>query len=138
LGVDHPVLSKVAKYFFEIDGGKKMRPTMAILMARAVESHKLSLANRKSPTPAHPSCTYMFERVGGIGKNDSLITLLAHWELSAPMSIYHLLYSYRWQEEELNGCLAFTTKTGWDHVRRLSSFFLTIIDITKTHSFSFL
>ncbi|CAM9337252.1 unnamed protein product, partial [Phaeothamnion confervicola] len=28
LGTDHPVLSAAAKYFFEIDGGKKVRPTM--------------------------------------------------------------------------------------------------------------
>ena len=28
LGSDHPVLEQCAKYFFEIDGGKKIRPTM--------------------------------------------------------------------------------------------------------------
>lgn len=28
LGSDHPVLEQCANYFFEIDGGKKIRPTM--------------------------------------------------------------------------------------------------------------
>lgn len=28
IGTDHPVLNAAAKYFFELDGGKKMRPTM--------------------------------------------------------------------------------------------------------------
>lgn len=39
LGVDHPVLARVAKYFFDFDGGKKMRPAMVLLMARAVNAH---------------------------------------------------------------------------------------------------
>ena len=43
LGVDHPVLSTVAKYFFELDGGKKIRPVMTILISRAIAAHKLSL-----------------------------------------------------------------------------------------------
>lgn len=28
IGTDHPVLNAAAKYFFELDGGKKIRPTM--------------------------------------------------------------------------------------------------------------
>lgn len=39
LGVDHPVLSTVAKYFFEMDGGKKLRPTMVMLVSRAANAH---------------------------------------------------------------------------------------------------
>ncbi len=63
LGVDHPVrsaarvgatrrrtlthtihstpqvLSTVAKYFFDFDGGKKVRPALVLLMAHAVNSH---------------------------------------------------------------------------------------------------
>ncbi len=53
------MLSTVAKYFFEIDGGKKMRPTMAILMARAIESHKASVSNRK-----HESISIIVLRIG--------------------------------------------------------------------------
>lgn len=38
IGTDHPVLNAAAKYFFDLDGGKKIRPTMvsteqSILMA---------------------------------------------------------------------------------------------------------
>lgn len=35
LGSDHPVLEACAKYLFEQDGGKKIRPTMVLLIARA-------------------------------------------------------------------------------------------------------
>jgi len=40
LGSDHPVLSTVARYFFEQDGGKKMRPTLVLLMSRAANAHE--------------------------------------------------------------------------------------------------
>lgn len=40
LAVDHPVLATAAKYFFELDKGKKVRPTMVILMARATNHHR--------------------------------------------------------------------------------------------------
>jgi len=39
LGSDHPVLEACAKYFFELDGGKKIRPTMVLLISRAVAAH---------------------------------------------------------------------------------------------------
>uniref|UniRef100_A0A7S1U6T1 Uncharacterized protein n=1 Tax=Phaeomonas parva TaxID=124430 RepID=A0A7S1U6T1_9STRA len=35
LGSDHPVLQACAQYFFELDGGKKIRPTMVLLVAAA-------------------------------------------------------------------------------------------------------
>lgn len=35
LGSDHPVLQACAQYFFELDGGKKVRPTMVLLMSAA-------------------------------------------------------------------------------------------------------
>ena len=35
LGSDHPVLETVAQYFFDVEGGKKIRPTMVLLMSRA-------------------------------------------------------------------------------------------------------
>ncbi|OQR92468.1 hypothetical protein THRCLA_08695 [Thraustotheca clavata] len=38
LGSDHPVLEAVAKYFFENDGGKKIRPTMILLLSQAAEA----------------------------------------------------------------------------------------------------
>lgn len=40
LGSDHPVLSAVARYFFEHDGGKKVRPTMVLLVSQAAEAHR--------------------------------------------------------------------------------------------------
>eukprot|EP01138_Halocafeteria_seosinensis_P008698 gb/GECG01008890.1/.p1 GENE.gb/GECG01008890.1/~~gb/GECG01008890.1/.p1 ORF type:complete len:320 (+),score=23.43 gb/GECG01008890.1/:1-960(+) len=40
LGVDHPVLSTVSHYFFKIDGGKKLRPTMVVLMSQAMNYHR--------------------------------------------------------------------------------------------------
>ena len=43
LGIDHPVLAKVAQYFFDArtggSGGKKVRPAMVLLMSRAVNAH---------------------------------------------------------------------------------------------------
>lgn len=39
LGTDHPVLSAAAKYFFELDAGKKVRPTMVLLMSGALNHH---------------------------------------------------------------------------------------------------
>ena len=39
LGSDHPVLHRVAQYFFNVEGGKKVRPTMVLLVARACNTH---------------------------------------------------------------------------------------------------
>jgi len=39
LGSDHPVLERVAQYFFNAEGGKKVRPTMILLFARAAKAH---------------------------------------------------------------------------------------------------
>jgi len=45
LGIDHPVLSTVAKYFFDFGGGgKKIRPALVLLMAHAVNAHESSIA----------------------------------------------------------------------------------------------
>ncbi|DBA01916.1 TPA: hypothetical protein N0F65_005105 [Lagenidium giganteum] len=52
LGSDHPVLAAVAKYFFETDGGKKVRPTMVLLVARAAEAHRAATG---APLPANQS-----------------------------------------------------------------------------------
>ncbi len=35
LGSDHPVLDTVAQYFFDVEGGKKIRPAMILLVSRA-------------------------------------------------------------------------------------------------------
>ncbi|EQC33189.1 hypothetical protein SDRG_09173 [Saprolegnia diclina VS20] len=48
LGSDHPVLEAVAKYFFENDGGKKIRPTMILLLAQAAEAARDPLSTDKS------------------------------------------------------------------------------------------
>lgn len=42
LGVDHPVLETVARYFFNWEGGKKVRPALVMLMAHAVNTHVAS------------------------------------------------------------------------------------------------
>ncbi len=42
LGSDHPVLEKCAKYFFDIDGGKKIRPTMVLAMSYALNGQNYS------------------------------------------------------------------------------------------------
>ena len=40
LGDDHPILRKVAQYFFQHDSGKKVRPTMLFHFARAAQAHR--------------------------------------------------------------------------------------------------
>ncbi|RHY52328.1 hypothetical protein DYB34_003112 [Aphanomyces astaci] len=42
LGSDHPVLEAVAKYFFDNDGGKKIRPTMILLVSQAAEADRVA------------------------------------------------------------------------------------------------
>jgi solanesyl diphosphate synthase len=42
LGSDHPVLETVAQYFFDVEGGKKIRPTMVLLMSRACNEDALA------------------------------------------------------------------------------------------------
>jgi geranylgeranyl pyrophosphate synthase len=44
LGVDHPVLHTVARYFFDFDGGKKMRPALVLLMSKAANAHMAAAA----------------------------------------------------------------------------------------------
>ena len=46
LGSDHPVLESCAKYFFNIDGGKKIRPTMVLAVAYALNGGN-ALASQK-------------------------------------------------------------------------------------------
>lgn len=55
LGSDHPVLSKVARYFFEHDGGKKVRPAMVLLVSRAAEQHRRATG---APLPEDQSEEY--------------------------------------------------------------------------------
>ncbi|CAI5719387.1 unnamed protein product [Peronospora destructor] len=55
LGSDHPVLTAVARYFFEHDGGKKVRPAMVLLMARAAEAHRRAIG---TPLPDMQSEEY--------------------------------------------------------------------------------
>ncbi|KUF98854.1 Folylpolyglutamate synthase [Phytophthora nicotianae] len=55
LGSDHPVLAAVARYFFEHDGGKKVRPTMVLLVARAAEAHRRAM---DTPLPETQSEEY--------------------------------------------------------------------------------
>ena len=63
LGIDHPVLATVAKYFFDFGGGgKKIRPALVLLMAHAVNAHESfcnskveKLAGTQRAPRAHPS-----------------------------------------------------------------------------------
>ncbi|KAF4317172.1 hypothetical protein BBO99_00006766 [Phytophthora kernoviae] len=57
LGSDHPVLAAVAKYFFEHDGGKKVRPTLVLLVSRAAEAHRRAIG---SPLPESQSEEYTY------------------------------------------------------------------------------
>lgn len=51
LGSDHPVLAECAKYFFEIDGGKKIRPTMILAVSYALNEHAGQQAVKESTEP---------------------------------------------------------------------------------------
>ena len=55
LGSDHPVLESCAKYFFEIDGGKKIRPTMVLAVSYALNSQSRSRGVSQTPVGASPS-----------------------------------------------------------------------------------
>ena len=48
LGSDHPVLERVAQYFFDVEGGKKIRPTMVLLMSRACNEDALARGHTTS------------------------------------------------------------------------------------------
>jgi geranylgeranyl pyrophosphate synthase len=47
LGSDHPVLESCAKYFFELDGGKKIRPTMVLAVSYALNAQLQSSSDRE-------------------------------------------------------------------------------------------
>ena len=49
LGSDHPVLENCAKYFFEVDGGKKIRSTMVLAISYALCSSTDSNKTKASP-----------------------------------------------------------------------------------------
>jgi len=51
LGSDHPVLEQVARYFFELDSGKKVRPVMVLLMSHALSYDKGKLEEKMPPVP---------------------------------------------------------------------------------------
>jgi len=48
LGSDHPVLESCAKYFFETDGGKKIRPTMVLAVSYALNAAGSSINSEKA------------------------------------------------------------------------------------------
>jgi geranylgeranyl pyrophosphate synthase len=48
LGSDHPVLATVAQYFFDVEGGKKIRPAMVLLMSRACNADAYANASSVS------------------------------------------------------------------------------------------
>ena len=75
LGSDHPVLEVCARYFFELDGGKKIRPTMVLLMAYAAN------ANRVAGTSVGSSVA----QVGACLEASPLTSLRRFWPLMLPM-----------------------------------------------------
>lgn len=48
LGSDHPVLESCARYFFELDGGKKIRPAMVLGVSYALSGQRFDM-NQPSP-----------------------------------------------------------------------------------------
>lgn len=50
LGSDHPVLEQCAKYFFEMDGGKKIRPVMVLAVSYALNA-QASVASKLRVSP---------------------------------------------------------------------------------------
>ena len=54
LGTDHPVLNQAASYFFtaSADHGKRVRPTLVLLLAQALSSHDHNNDNHTQPTTA--------------------------------------------------------------------------------------
>jgi geranylgeranyl pyrophosphate synthase len=57
LGSDHPVLELCARYFFESgrDGGKKVRPTMVLLLSIASNQHALTITGKGASVGAMAS-----------------------------------------------------------------------------------
>lgn len=55
IGSDHPVLESCAKYFFDIDGGKKIRPAMVLLVSYALNSGVANARDSSSTQMASPS-----------------------------------------------------------------------------------
>lgn len=55
LGSDHPVLESCAKYFFDSDGGKKIRPTMVLAMSYALNGQALADAKQWGTMSASPA-----------------------------------------------------------------------------------
>jgi len=47
LGSDHPVLESCAKYFFNVDGGKKIRPTMVLAVAYALNGQNFDVESKQ-------------------------------------------------------------------------------------------
>lgn len=57
LGSDHPVLESCAKYFFEVDGGKKIRSTMVLAVSYALRSSSNNIQideiDKNNPVGSH-------------------------------------------------------------------------------------
>jgi geranylgeranyl pyrophosphate synthase len=55
LGSDHPVLESCAKYFFDSDGGKKIRPTMVLAISYALNGQATENPQQWGTLQASPS-----------------------------------------------------------------------------------
>jgi geranylgeranyl pyrophosphate synthase len=68
LGSDHPVLESCAKYFFETDGGKKIRPTMVLAVSYALnaQSSSGSISSEKDRSHGPPHGDRGDSRLGGV------------------------------------------------------------------------
>lgn len=63
LGSDHPVLERCAKYFFEIDGGKKIRPTMVLAMSYALHAQFHSKGSKGEASPSQKRLAEITEMI---------------------------------------------------------------------------
>ena len=73
LGVDHKVLATVAKYFFEQDGGKKIRPVMVMLVGQALNEHMATLKPTRSQPDAAHHATALEESTAALGLTPDML-----------------------------------------------------------------
>ena len=63
LGSDHPVLEQCARYFFEIDGGKKIRPTMVMAVSHALNTQRSYKRNPQEVLPLQKRLAEIVEMI---------------------------------------------------------------------------
>ena len=84
LGSDHPVLEQCAKYFFDIDGGKKIRPTMVMAVGYALNAQSTFARKRDEVVPLQKRLAEITEMIHTASLfHDDVIdkveSILGHW-----------------------------------------------------------